>query len=120
MDNLLCWNCGTDVSAEPLPLSRQASCQACGEFLRCCRLCTQYAPGRPDDCDNDDAEPPTDKSTANFCEFFQPNANAYQAISGNIDARAKLDALFDDVGDTESEPRKPSSGSNPLDDLFND
>lgn len=112
---LNCWNCGKDVSDEPLPLSRQASCGACGEFLHCCRLCTQYAPGRSGDCDNELSDPPTDKTSANFCEFFSPNANAFNGKDNADDAKAKLDALFGDDPDDAIE-----SKSNPLDDLFND
>ncbi|MFN3238815.1 MAG: hypothetical protein ACE37D_17370 [Pseudomonadales bacterium] len=130
MSNLCCWNCGSDVSDEPMPLSRQASCQKCGEFLHCCKLCTQFAPGRSGDCDNELADPPTDKTSANFCEYFIPNTHLKVSGSKPSDAEAKLAALFDDnepgdgePGDDEPDPLEPSTPEkkrNPLDDLFND
>lgn len=125
MSNLCCWNCGNDVSDEPMPLSRQASCQKCGEFLHCCKLCSQFAPGRSGDCDNELADPPTDKTSANFCEYFIPNAHLNVSGSKPSDAEAKLAALFDDnePGDDEPDPFEPSTPEkkrNPLDDLFND
>lgn len=142
MATLSCWNCGNDVSDEPLPLSRQASCHKCGEFLHCCRLCIHYAPGKPGDCVHDLADPPTEKSSANFCDYFKPNFHLSASANSNDDARAKLDALFGDaefgdekVGDDKfgdptatekaapekATPEKPSgNSSNPLDDLFDD
>ena len=111
---LNCWNCGQDLTAEPLPLSRHASCEGCGEYLHCCRFCTQYDQNRPGACDNDSAEPPNDKTTANFCEYFIPNPAAYRgAKTANHSAKAKLDSLFgDDPSDTDT------GSGNPLDDLF--
>lgn len=115
--SLRCWNCGGDISAEPLPLSRQATCDQCGEFLHCCRFCEQFDRDRPGQCDNDLAEPPNEKTTANFCEYFKLNANAFGGTAvGNDSAKAKLSSLFDDDIDLPPE----SDSSNPLDDLFKD
>ena len=114
LSKLNCWNCGADASDEPLPLSRQASCQKCGEYLHACRGCFRYAPNKPGNCDHDLTDPPFDKTSANFCEYFKPQFGI-KAESTNDDAKAKLDALFgDDPQETDS------SSSNPLDDLFND
>ena len=118
MSDLSCWNCGADASDEPLPLSRQASCQKCGEYLHCCRQCTQCAPNRPGECNHDLTDPPFDKTSANFCEYFKPNFRL-DAKSNNEDAKAKLDALFDEVDDDVDAEPKTKSG-NPLDDLFDD
>ncbi len=114
MSNLSCWNCDADASDEPLPLSRQASCQQCGEYLHTCRQCTQYDAGKPQSCVNDLADPPSDKTSANFCEYFIPNMQLSGSDSKNDNAKAKLDALFGD--ENEDSPQS----SNPLDDLFND
>ena len=116
MTQLNCWNCGADASEEPLPLSRQACCQKCGEFLHCCLQCTQYDSNRPDSCDNELAEPPNDKSSANFCEFFKPKFDVQGKSANSNDAQTKLNALFGEDENLSGEAKS----SNPLDDLFND
>lgn len=116
MNALVCWNCGNGLSSEPLPISRHASCDNCGEFLHCCRLCTQYDTNRPGACDNDLTEPPNEKTIANFCEYFSPNSTAYSGIkTTGDDVTAKLAGLF---GEDIEAPE--SASSNPLDDLFKD
>ena len=97
-EQLLCWNCGTSIEDVPRPISRHANCSQCFEVLHCCRLCRHYAPGRPDDCDEDRAEPPTNKENANFCEYFKPCSTAFKTgnrIPQSL-ATEKFDALFDD------------------------
>ncbi len=61
------------------------------------------------------AEPPTDKGSANFCEFFIPNLGLAQQTENNLstDATKQLNALF-------GEDDTPEPAKNPLDDLFND
>ena len=99
----VCWNCGRGLSDEPLPWSRHANCQGCFTELHCCRLCRFYDPQAVDECREDRAEPPSNKETANFCEWFAPRAGAYQGDRNDraASARAELDALFgksDDAG----------------------
>lgn len=97
--SLRCWNCAADLTSVPLPISRHEFCKACGEALHACRQCRLYdARGRG--CGEPRAEVPTDPSTANFCEWFEP-ANLGAAAAGAIDrqsaadrARAELEALF--------------------------
>lgn len=125
---LLCWNCGTSLEDVPQPISRHANCSNCFEALHCCRLCRHYAPGRPDDCDNDRAEAPTNKETANFCEYFKPCATAFKSKNRAPQSLAteKFDALFhDDMDDVVAEDKNPDTtdqnrSTNPFDDLFND
>lgn len=118
MTALECWNCGQDLSAEPLPISRHASCVSCGEVLHCCRFCTQYDTNRPGSCNNDLADPPSEKTIANFCEYFSLNRNAYRGpLHQNDRTKAKLASLFGDEVDQEI---SDSGNTNPLDDLFKD
>jgi hypothetical protein len=99
---LTCWNCAAALDDVLLPVSRHEYCPACSEAVHCCRMCRQYAPGRPGACAEDRADPPVDKATANFCDFFAPGSGS--PGSGQDDAaaraRAKLNALF---GDSENE-----------------
>ena len=115
MSSLICWNCGHDLSDEPLPISRHATCDKCAEVLHCCRFCAHFKPGQPGDCENELADPPNEKASANFCEFFKPNATAFGgAIETHDQTRAKLDSLFGDESNSIEEK------GNPLDDLFSD
>lgn len=90
-----CWNCGAAIAEEALPLSRHEYCRACGEALHCCRQCQWFAPGSAGECREARAEPPTDKSVANFCDWFAFAAgSAGRERSAADAARAKLEALF--------------------------
>jgi len=128
---LRCWNCGTTLDGIPLPLSRHEHCPQCFEALHCCRLCRHYRPNASITCDEDRADPPTNKENANFCDFFRPRRNAYGAERGerSRDAKARLDALFggDSGEDAESAPTHPGPEPSPaesararLDALFGD
>ena len=92
-----CWNCGNDLSDEPLPLSRQANCSKCFTELHCCRLCAHYDTNALDDClEEDRAEVPKNKEGANFCEYFSPQTGVFSAERTTTAdaAKAKLNALF--------------------------
>ncbi len=135
MQGLKCWNCGASldgvVTGEPSrPISRHTNCQKCFEVLHCCRMCRWYAPGRPQDCDHDRAEPPVEKESANFCEYFSPSRTAFdrEEASGKNAAQSKAAALFGDVEETEDsddpDSDKPADKADDarskLDDLFDD
>lgn len=95
-DTLICWNCGAALDQVLLPVSRHEYCSRCAEAVHCCRMCTSYDATAPAQCRDDRAEPPTDKTCANFCDFFTPRMGAAPAAerSRADEARAKLDALF--------------------------
>lgn len=67
-------------------------------------MCRHYAPTAPDGCDEEDAIDVRDKTAANFCDYFDPNPNAFDGSERRAEdaARAKLDALFgsDEASDT--------------------
>jgi hypothetical protein len=112
--SLTCWKCGASLSTLPLPLSRLSECPQCRAYLHCCRLCRHYDPRSPDRCREERAEHVRDRESANFCDWFSPQAVTPAAGSARKagSARAGLDALFG--GDASS--AKPSA--NPLDELF--
>lgn len=96
-----CWNCGATLQDLPRPVSRHEYCNAggngCGEPVHCCRMCVSFDPDRAEQCREDRAEPPTDKTCANFCDFFTLRAGsggAERQDDREAAARAKLDALF--------------------------
>jgi hypothetical protein len=91
-------------------------------------MCRWYAPGRPSDCDHDRADPPVEKESANFCEFFSPLTGAFAEEEGRkkAGARTKLDSLFGEDAEEDS-PEESDSGAGQeddarsrLDDLFKD
>lgn len=106
---LRCWNCGHALDDVPRPISRHAACAQCFNELHCCRLCRHYDPKRNMQCFEDRADPPLQKENANFCDFFSPSADAYQAQTTDKGAQAKsaLSALF---GATEGEDA-PKTGN---------
>lgn len=101
MSLLTCFNCGSSLADEPLPISRQATCSQCFYELHCCRLCRYYDPRNITRCLEDRADPPVQKEVANFCEYFDPApGRGPQAQEDNpaVDrseiARQQLDDLF--------------------------
>lgn len=123
-DILHCWNCGAELVALILPMSRREECPACSADQHVCMLCCHYDPAIANACREDRAEQVTDKTRANFCDYFEPQAGAFKASATGREAEAKaqLAALF---GDDISAPDKTEikTGDAALDALaalFND
>lgn len=93
---LVCWKCGTSLKDVPMPLSRISECLACRAELHVCRLCGFFDPRKAESCSEQRADPPKDKQRANFCEYFQPRSNAWQApdYSAADQAKDELQKLF--------------------------
>ena len=123
---LKCWQCRSELLDEPLPLSRQATCQVCYEPLRCCYLCLQFDESVKHRCREDRADAPLEKGVANFCEFFDPalnlSATGDQQRGRNAAAESTLDALFGGAGasDDSSDAKAMSQVEQQLKDLFAD
>ena len=118
---LYCWRCGHKLEDLPLPISRHANCQKCYEVLHCCRFCIYYDKNSRDACLEDNAEAPQNKESANFCEYFKPNANVSQVAPTNQNAKSNLASLFGDVKEdvpSTDTIQVSSNKDNPLDDLF--
>ena len=106
MSDVTCWNCGKPLPELPLPVSRHEYCPQCAEPVHCCRMCLHFAPDRAEQCREERAEPPTDRTAANFCEFFALNRRAGPGAGDDAgeDARGKLEALFGgDAGDADED-----------------
>lgn len=92
---LLCWKCGADLAALPLPLSRRAECLTCHAELHVCRMCRHYDTSKAKQCRERAAEEVSEKTRANFCDWFQPRTDIQAKPSDTAaDTRAKLAALF--------------------------
>jgi len=94
--NLVCWNCGADLALLTLPLSRRDECPRCRAELHVCRMCADYDTSVAKYCREPTAEEVSDKTRANFCDFFAPRPGAYVApdTSAAERARRELEQLF--------------------------
>jgi len=102
---LHCYRCGAALAALTLPLSRRDLCPGCSVELHVCRMCVHFAPGKPDDCNEEDAEAVSNKTGANFCEFFAPDPAAFDGREQRAAAAAhnQLAALFGDLAEGSAE-----------------
>ncbi len=93
---LQCWRCGASLAGLRLPIGRTEECGSCHSQLHVCRMCRFYAPGRPKQCREEDAEEVRSKDRANFCDWFKPAAGAFDAAGAAADqaARNAAEALF--------------------------
>ena len=96
--HIKCYRCGASLEALSLPLSRQDECPGCGNYLHVCRMCVHYDKTVPRQCREDGAEDVKDKDRLNFCDWYKPSQMAFDAgrKAEEDQARATLDALFDD------------------------
>lgn len=94
--SVVCWKCGASLRDVPVPLSRISVCLSCHAELHVCYLCTFYDPRKAESCREERADPPVDKQRANFCEYFQPQGDAFRAQDDSPSNRAKegLEKLF--------------------------
>ena len=91
---VVCHSCATEWRSDA-PIGRSARCDGCGADLRVCRNCAFFEEGAYNDCREPSAERVTDKTAANFCDFFRPSsAQAAATSSGSGAAIDDLEALF--------------------------
>lgn len=76
---LVCWKCGASLAHLSLPLTRRDECRQCRAELHVCRLCTDYDARVAKQCREPIAEEVSDKTKANFCDYFSPRGGAYTA-----------------------------------------
>lgn len=93
---LVCWKCGADLAALTLPLSRRDECARCRAELHACRMCVEYDTAVAKHCREPIAEEVSDKTRANFCDYFKPRPKAFiPPDTAAIDSsRAELERLF--------------------------
>jgi hypothetical protein len=88
-----CWHCRAPLTVADY--GRETLCRGCGKPTRACRNCADFAPGRPDDCLQAQADKVLDKQRATACEFFQPAADPPRQQATPADQlRAAAEALF--------------------------
>ena len=97
-DDLKCFRCGASLASLSLPLSRQDECPSCSVYVHVCKMCNFYDPAVPRQCREDDAEDVVDKEKLNFCEWFKPGYDQFDATRAkqSADAQDALAGLFGD------------------------
>lgn len=99
-DAARCYRCGESLAALTLPFSRRDECPSCGAHVHVCRMCLYFDETVPKKCREDDAEEVTEKERVNFCDWFRPGGNTFDALRARKAAQAEsaLAALFGDGG----------------------
>ena len=93
--NCQCWRCGAELVDIILPFSRREDCGQCDADLHVCKMCKSYDARVANQCHEDRADAPNDKTRANFCDYFTLNTQAY--VGKTKDSGAALtaaEALF--------------------------
>jgi hypothetical protein len=109
--SLVCWKCGASLADLTLPLRRLEECRECHAELHVCKMCEWYSIAVAKHCREPVAEEVKDKQRANFCDYFKPRADAYQAVGDEADkAKHALDALFGGQG-ASSEPKADAAAA---------
>jgi hypothetical protein len=91
-----CHQCGTPYLLNGTP-GRSETCDKCRADLHACANCAHYDLRSAHQCRERRADPVADKSTANFCEFFEFAVREWAAPGANqreADARERLRRLF--------------------------
>lgn len=120
--SLVCYRCGASLSKLTLPLSRRDQCPSCSVDLHVCRMCACYDAHVPKACTEDDALEVSDKSSANFCDWFKPSANAFtpHEIEAERAAQTELAALFGESDASEAAAAAESEALERAKSLFDD
>ena len=116
-NDLVCWKCGAALAELPLPLSRLAECPACRAYLHACKACRFFDKNVAKQCTEQDAEEVVNKDWSNFCDYFQPRPQVFDAATQAKaqSARSQLDSLF---GAAESAPAPADEAREKLEALF--
>ncbi|MGD8639704.1 MAG: hypothetical protein PVG89_03700 [Gammaproteobacteria bacterium] len=119
-EDLVCWKCGSSIADLPLPLSRRATCSACGADLHVCLLCKFYDKTRSNQCREPIAEYVQYKEKANFCACFQPRTNAWRPMDNGAaqSTRDQLAELFGGPAVPDQTPADPDQSRAELEKLF--
>ena len=119
---LACWSCGYSTAEHPMPLSAYAECASCNAQLHACRMCRHWNPGLRTGCNETRAEDVSVRESANFCEWFFLNRDAFHSTNKEQEAQSayrQLDALFENDGITTDTVSTKQHSRQELGNLFN-
>ncbi len=71
-------------------------CPNCSSHLHVCRQCEHYDPLVLGQCREEEAEEVREKDRVNFCEWFRPDAAAFDpnAHDAHLESQSAAEALF--------------------------
>ncbi len=76
----------------------RAECENCGADVHVCKNCRFYDPGAYNECRETSADVVKEKERANYCEYFEPGAQAAGGLSEaekkKQDLKAAAELLF--------------------------
>ena len=105
-----------------MPLSTYAACASCNTQLHVCRMCRHWNPRLRTGCNETRAEDVSARDSANFCEWFFLNRDAFHSKNKEQDAQlayTHLDALFENDGITSDTVTTKQHSRQKLENLFN-
>jgi len=118
LKKIICHKCDHLWEFEP-PLGRRDECPSCHADARVCFNCRFHDRSAYRECREEQAEWVKEKTSGNFCSYFDASAHSGDKSAGVNAVKSKLDQLFSSSGSnsekTTSEPsenssvRKPSS-----------
>ncbi len=92
----ICYYCKEEIEIYDGRVGRQDMCPKCMSFLHTCKNCRFWDPNAHNQCLETTTEYITDRDAANFCSSFQMKKYDEKPINSELDAKAKLSALFKD------------------------
>jgi hypothetical protein len=94
----VCHHCGREVKLLTA-LQRTDSCATCLSDLKCCLNCRFFDPAASHECREPQADWVTEKTRANFCEFFEFRETTRLSEKGSQEsAQSARDAFFNLFG----------------------
>ncbi|MEO0420796.1 MAG: hypothetical protein AAF184_00560 [Pseudomonadota bacterium] len=107
----VCWRCGEQLPFALLPLTHLARCPHCRADLHACRLCRHHDRTRLNECRHERADPPNDRTQANYCTYFRPRLHAFE-VDHDAAARQSEQALAALFGAPEGEQEAQGASPN--------
>jgi len=93
---VVCWSCGSPLDGVPRPIRRHTLCPECRADLHVCRMCVHFDRHLIGQCAHDRADKVLDKTQANYCTYYSPRPNAYEASGAAAEdaSLGELERLF--------------------------
>lgn len=89
-----CGACGAKVEIVGNTVGRRETCPRCDAELHACIHCRHYDETVAKQCREPFAEVPDDKTSGNFCDFFQLGDGAVRNTARKADLLSAAEALF--------------------------
>ena len=114
-----CHRCHEELVFD-VKIGRRDMCPNCYAYLHCCFNCRFWDPSVHNECTENASEFIRDRSEGNFCLYFTFKELDDDDVSGEDDAKARLNALFGGggTGVPKASPKSADDARARLEDLF--